>query len=93
MGEECAKYRVRLCSKCPRDTEYVCEPCNSYLCYNCKEAHFKNLNHDGYIDRKKSKQVYCGIHSGKVSKMFCVKYVISRSVNSAKIFVSTKSNL
>lgn len=71
MGEECAKYRVRLCSKCPRDTEYVCEPCNSYLCYNCKEAHFKNLNHDGYIDRKKSKQVYCGIHSGKFSKMFC----------------------
>lgn len=55
MGEECVKYRVCLCLKCLRDIEYVCELCNSYFCYNCKEVYFKNLNYDGYIDCKKLK--------------------------------------
>lgn len=55
MGEECVKYRVCLCLKCLGDIEYVCELCNSYFCYNCKEVYFKNLNYDGYIDCKKLK--------------------------------------
>lgn len=71
MGEDCVKYKVRLCSKCPGDTTYLCEACDTYLCFSCKEAHFKTLNHDGYIDREKPKKVYCSSHSGRISQMFC----------------------
>eukprot|EP00105_Crassostrea_gigas_P004634 XP_011417905.1 PREDICTED: uncharacterized protein LOC105321336 [Crassostrea gigas] len=43
MDPASTTYRVHQCSKCPRDTEYYCEPCSCDLCQKCKENHVKNL--------------------------------------------------
>lgn len=59
MNTESIEYRVRTCSNCPRDTEYVCLTCHTDLCKQCIESHardHKTIDHDVV---KNSQHPYC----------------------------------
>lgn len=70
-------YRVRLCSKCSGNTEYVCVTCPCNLCSQCKKIHvldLKTKDHHVTIYREKfkliPKQDVCIRHP----ESFCRKY-------------------
>lgn len=39
-----SRYKVRLCSKCAGDTEYICLSCPGDLCAECRENHIHDLD-------------------------------------------------
>lgn len=49
MDTSMTHYRVRRCSVCPNDAEYLCPSCPCDLCPHCKENHVQDL---GTIDHR-----------------------------------------
>lgn len=49
MDTSMTHYRVRRCSVCPNDSEYLCASCPCDLCPHCKENHVQDL---GTIDHR-----------------------------------------
>lgn len=43
METSMTHYRVRRCSVCPNDAEYLCASCPCDLCPHCKENHVQDL--------------------------------------------------
>lgn len=58
-----SKCKVRQCSNCSSNAEFICKTCPCYLCFPCKEKHFYELvtkEHDiltAYEKNSKDKQV------------------------------------
>lgn len=73
------KYRIRQCSNCPGNLEYVCVTCSSDLCVQCGRNHMmKNLNKDTcnvILYREKSnyieKHEICVRHPNNVYTKYC----------------------
>lgn len=69
------QYRVRQCSKCSGDLEFVCITCQSDLCQRCKENHLivlSNKDHDVTSYRERSNndlQERCEKHPRMIVKM------------------------
>nr|XP_019928081.2 uncharacterized protein LOC105341154 [Crassostrea gigas] len=71
-------YRVNLCSKCPKHTEYYCESCPCDLCLKCKENHvidLKTVDHQIMAYRDKfnyiSNEEICVRHPSNVYIKYC----------------------
>lgn len=70
-------YRVRQCSRCPKDTEYYCVSCRADLCSSCKEGHVEDIHvkdHDVVIFSQKfncMSQKCCTRHPRKCCIMYC----------------------
>lgn len=46
---EISQYRVRQCSKCSGDLEFVCIICEFHLCQRCKENHLTDLSTKNHV--------------------------------------------
>lgn len=77
MNAVSTQYRVRVCSNCPGDAEYLCESCPSDLCSQCSENHVNNLktiDHNVTLRKKYHyilKHELCITHPGKDSINDC----------------------
>lgn len=72
MNTETTEYRIRKCSKCPNDTEYVCFNCHSDLCKQCSESHARDHETIDHDVGKIRQHPYC---FGK--QMKCARYLYS----------------
>lgn len=74
---EISQYRVRQCSKCAGDLEFVCITCQSELCQPCKENHLTDLSnkdHDVMSYRETnnlSLQERCEKHPRMIVQKYC----------------------
>lgn len=78
MNMASISYRVHQCSKCPQETEYLCETCPCDLCFQWKKKHLKDLktiDHSvvAFSDKYNniSTQEICARHPRNVYKRFC----------------------
>lgn len=74
---EISKYRVRQCSQCSGDLEFVCITCQSDLCQRCKKTHLTDLSNKDHdvISNRKTRYHYlqeiCEKHPGMAVEKYC----------------------
>lgn len=78
MNSKNTQYRIRQCSMCPEETNYLCSSCTFDMCSKCRQKHWFNLltiDHDVVTYREKFNYIHrrevCAQHRNKHYRKYC----------------------
>lgn len=78
MNSKNTQYRIRRCSMCPEETNYLCSSCTFDMCSKCRQKHWFNLltiDHDVVTYREKINYIHrrevCAQHRNKHYRKYC----------------------
>lgn len=78
MNSKNTQYRIRQCSMCPEETNYLCSSCTFDTCSQCRQRHWFNLltiDHDVVTYREKFNYIHrlevCAQHRNKHYRKYC----------------------